>query len=314
MFMKRIKKYFKSAGSFIIIFFITTITYAQIIPTIPYAQIQPKWFFPLIIQDATGARDTIYFGFDPNTGPWHENEELGEIKFSVDSDTFFLATEEYYSPIPPNDIDSVNKARILDSASFVTYPLDIKIFKAVFPVKIWWDDITRLRSDSLPFPDPPSGAPRGQIIIDIGSCNCLFTNPGKNAWGGYIIISDSAQIGFDSQTVQDTLFFADPVNDPNPRYLGLYAYFTKWTGTDFGGISEIKQGQIKIFPNPVNDFLVVEEKMLNESYWIYDLSGKEIISGKLINNKISVVFLSKGMYFLKISSNQYLQSQKFIKQ
>lgn len=299
--MKRTKKYFKKTGTTILAFFITIITYAQIIPAIPTAQQQPKWFFPIFVEDATGAKDTIYFGYDPVAEAYYDDTLFGEYFYPMDSGVFKPCVWEYNN--------TYADVHIKDSTGF-QYTFYFFIYNTVFPIKIWWDDITRLRSDSLPFADPPVGAPRGQLIFDIGSCSCLLTNPGKNAWGGHIIISDSAQTGFDSQTIEDTIFLA---GSPWPQSFVIYAFFMKWTGADFAGINEIEQNEIKIFPNPVNDFLFIEEKMLNEIYWIYDLSGKEIISGKLINNKVSVDFLSKGMYFLRIYSEKGINTTKFIK-
>lgn len=68
---------------------------------------------------------------------------------------------------------------------------------------------------------------------------------------------------------------------------------------------------ISIFPNPVKDELFISDLTIdNMQFVITDLTGKQIVTGKLSNNKsIDVSSLSKGIYYLNVSG----QSLKFIK-
>ncbi|SFN12011.1 delta-60 repeat domain-containing protein/Por secretion system C-terminal sorting domain-containing protein [Chryseobacterium oleae] len=74
-----------------------------------------------------------------------------------------------------------------------------------------------------------------------------------------------------------------------------------------------KKEFLNIYPNPAKDVINFNENTLvkaNEVYNIYDLTGKEVLKGKVNESmKINVSYLPKGVYILKIKE----QSIKFIK-
>lgn len=80
-------------------------------------------------------------------------------------------------------------------------------------------------------------------------------------------------------------------------------------------INEPEDPIFKIYPNPVNDFLIID---LNRaaSYSIINLTGKILRSNKLSKgvNKVNVSNLSTGLYFLKIKTDEGLVTKKLIKQ
>jgi hypothetical protein len=64
-----------------------------------------------------------------------------------------------------------------------------------------------------------------------------------------------------------------------------------------------------ITPNPVSNFLnVISDRMdKNDQYQIYDMTGNEALSGKIINEqnqKIDVSNLKQGAYIIRISSEK----------
>ena len=66
-----------------------------------------------------------------------------------------------------------------------------------------------------------------------------------------------------------------------------------------------------IFPNPAIDNISISNLNTEENYTIYDVSGKQVMSGLLLpESQISVARLEKGLYFLNLGTNQTL---KFIK-
>ena len=70
--------------------------------------------------------------------------------------------------------------------------------------------------------------------------------------------------------------------------------------------------QLGIYPNPVNDELLIEGAVFNsKSFCIYDVMGRNILSGSISNNKINVNHLNNGYYFLKVDG---YESAKFKKQ
>jgi len=73
---------------------------------------------------------------------------------------------------------------------------------------------------------------------------------------------------------------------------------------------------IKIYPNPVANFLRVETNSLNNlNYSIYDISGKRLVHDKKLSNQnVAVKSLLNGVYFIEFISKGKRQTLKFIKQ
>ena len=69
----------------------------------------------------------------------------------------------------------------------------------------------------------------------------------------------------------------------------------------------------KIFPNPTSDILNIEPKQTISKIEIFDLSGKLVKSESGKDKKISVSNLTKGMYLIKIYTENGVINSKFIK-
>jgi plastocyanin len=75
------------------------------------------------------------------------------------------------------------------------------------------------------------------------------------------------------------------------------------------GIDENKiQPPVAIFPNPANDFINVKTTLNNSGipYAIVDDSGKQILTGKLVNTETNIMInqLAVGMYFFQTGSGK----------
>ena len=71
---------------------------------------------------------------------------------------------------------------------------------------------------------------------------------------------------------------------------------------------------VKVYPNPANDYLSISNADRLSSVKIINQFGAEVINSGLVNDKIDVSGLASGIYFLiPISENQALQTIKFIK-
>ena len=78
-------------------------------------------------------------------------------------------------------------------------------------------------------------------------------------------------------------------------------------------VNDVFSSKISIYPNPANDFVTVSTNETITGMEVYNLIGKKVISSsKLINNKIDVSNLSKGVYVLKVMSNDLVGSRKII--
>lgn len=95
-------------------------------------------------------------------------------------------------------------------------------------------------------------------------------------------------------------------------------YLARYYSPDsvFIGVEENRLNKkIKLYPNPTNNFLNIESTQKLDSYEIYSLLGKQIQSGKLINQEINVSELNVGMYLIKITTSEGLLVQEcFVKE
>lgn len=71
---------------------------------------------------------------------------------------------------------------------------------------------------------------------------------------------------------------------------------------------------IKIYPNPASDQITVQtENSTQAQYHIYDLFGRQMLGGNLLNPVIDVSELGKGTYLLKIIDGQSSNIKRFVK-
>lgn len=74
-----------------------------------------------------------------------------------------------------------------------------------------------------------------------------------------------------------------------------------------------KKPQVSIFPNPASEFIQVEGVERNVSYTIMNATGSPVLKGTTGDNqKVNLTFLPEGMYFLRIHSEDELQTLSFL--
>lgn len=61
--------------------------------------------------------------------------------------------------------------------------------------------------------------------------------------------------------------------------------------------------ELKVYPNPSNENILIKTKIQYTSYEIVSIQGKVVAKGNIANNQISVIQISNGTYFLKLVSN-----------
>ena len=79
-------------------------------------------------------------------------------------------------------------------------------------------------------------------------------------------------------------------------------------------ISEVDNTTIKLYPNPVRDYLTIESEYTIEALVIYDLTGKMVKEIKQISNKIDLSELSTGYYLLRVTTSEGEAMHKFVKE
>ncbi len=89
----------------------------------------------------------------------------------------------------------------------------------------------------------------------------------------------------------------------------------KWSST-FSIENSRKIYELTSYPNPVYDIIRVESMININSFVIYDIQGKNLISKKNINKKsveIDISMLNSGTYFLKNILEKEIKTLKIIK-
>lgn len=79
------------------------------------------------------------------------------------------------------------------------------------------------------------------------------------------------------------------------------------------GIESESINRVNLYPNPTNDYITID---LDESFFyeIYDLQSKKVSSESIAqNNTINVSSLNRGIYILKVTTNNEVYTQKIFK-
>ncbi|WP_226063180.1 reprolysin-like metallopeptidase [Kaistella polysaccharea] len=79
------------------------------------------------------------------------------------------------------------------------------------------------------------------------------------------------------------------------------------------GINNPKTDQIQVYPNPAIDLLNITKVTDKASYKIYNMAGQLVSNGKVIDYKVQVTNLLKGVYIISIEEDGEIAKLKFIK-
>ena len=69
---------------------------------------------------------------------------------------------------------------------------------------------------------------------------------------------------------------------------------------------------VSVYPNPTSDVLKFDTTSKVNAVQIYDASGKSV-NAQLSNNQLDVRKLQNGVYLIKITTEEGVSTQKFIK-
>ena len=81
------------------------------------------------------------------------------------------------------------------------------------------------------------------------------------------------------------------------------------------GIEKIKSIPIFIYPNPVQNELIIDNaELIINRIEIIDLSGKTIYQSIDLKNQIHVSALPQGIYFVKLETEKGIVTKKIVKE
>jgi hypothetical protein len=122
---------------------------------------------------------------------------------------------------------------------------------------------------------------------------------------------------------------ADPLGLGSPLYLSspgphqitfckpgnsMYQYSIESIPATAGVANYDKVYPIKIYPNPANDFIIIESKYYsNQTFKLIDISGRAVFSGTVREKEeIKLGSISPGFYIVEILSNNQSVKKKII--
>ena len=65
--------------------------------------------------------------------------------------------------------------------------------------------------------------------------------------------------------------------------------------------------ELRIYPNPVDNFINIPTTLIGLDYNIYSVLGAEVSEGKFYADKLDLSFLSEGVYFLNAKGHEIIK-------
>ncbi|MEQ1799980.1 MAG: BACON domain-containing carbohydrate-binding protein, partial [Lacibacter sp.] len=79
------------------------------------------------------------------------------------------------------------------------------------------------------------------------------------------------------------------------------------------GVSYLQNPSIKIYPNPSNNVLMIEGFAGNATVVIFDVSGKMLLTERVISKQVDISSLVNGIYLIKITDKKGVTVTQFVK-
>jgi len=142
-----------------------------------------------------------------------------------------------------------------------------------------------------------------------------------SAFGGTFVLIDSTFaniVSYVNDSLVDNTQYCYKVKAFNLTGESYFSNEVCATTYPNGVESYLKTTQYSVFPNPANDKIIIESKKIikNETVSIYSMQGKLLIQQekKLEKIEINISNLEKGLYFLKIKSDESITVKCIIKE
>lgn len=287
-------------------------TFAQI----PYATEQPAWYMTLYAEDASGTRDSVFIGYDPeatNAINTNLDARFGETWLTPDNpNEFRMAT--YYSG--GHAADSAKKVNIRPAD--VLYGFEILLDSALWPVTFTWD-VRLLRSDSLPFTPADTSAPNAQMRFGYGGFNAVQYADNNECFYSSVLITDTVTASICN--TRDSLILGDFFMNPYRKSSSISIEIMPWNGVDLLDIFETEKTTFSLSPNPVQDRLTISLNKIPEQlsqFLIYHSHGSLVKTwpcNQSLSQTFSLTDLNAGLYIAKLQNKhgELLYSTRFIK-
>ena len=141
----------------------------------------------------------------------------------------------------------------------------------------------------------------------------VLTDKSKSPWSGTIDIPLTAKSGLTRMRVR--LHDSSIGGNITPCGTSTYGQVEDYT-LDIGGLAVGESGNkvnVQVYPNPATDILNISKVTDKTTYIIYNMTGQAVNKGKVVNSKVQVSQLQKGVYIIALDNDGELTKVKFIK-
>jgi hypothetical protein len=78
-------------------------------------------------------------------------------------------------------------------------------------------------------------------------------------------------------------------------------------------VSDLQRPDVKIYPNPTTNVLILEGFSGTGTITIFDVSGKTLHTQTMILRQVEIGHLKSGIYFIRIADKKGVVTKQFIK-
>ena len=152
--------------------------------TIPFAEKQPAWIFPLWFTNGDGQKDTIYLAYDPEASEFVIDTVFGEYGIEPNDSAFYIRTGPDWKVFATN---------------YISYAIDLSGYNIVYPFTVTYD-ASLMYSDSLPG-TPSDVVPKVWARLD--GTGLIESCPNIDFDGFTVIFVDTVIEGYPSSAIDD---------------------------------------------------------------------------------------------------------------
>lgn len=161
------------------------------------------------------------------------------------------------------------------------------------PYKNFMDDTSNFAGLTNGLTDPNYGY---KPVID----NIIISNELSSALVSGSVIRETAA----TKTISN---YSNTTTDHTP--VSAIFRFTIPTGI----YNSVDNSEILVYPNPTQNYLTVKSNLDIENIRIFNLTGCEVLSSNVVNEKIDVSKLPQGIYILRVKTDKGYYQQKLLK-
>lgn len=255
---------------------------------------QPQWKYHIAFEDATGAKDTVWFIWDESATYEGNDIALGEVPVS-------LNLEEFNVYMHNPGLTYIDTFKVAAIPYYYGFDHQVRAFNFQLPISISWDT-SLLHAGFLP-PEPVGWVNFARLYNDY-----------------FFMINNLPPTHEFDMTQTNKVQAPDPANT-DPWFWQLWVHFPMDVFLDQNPYTVIEESKekldlITISPNPVNSKLNVKSIEDIYSIIVYNSSGQQLLElyPQSKATQVDVSTFKPGIYYLNLINNQHkIHYKKFIK-